>query len=150
MKELSSSMKVVMWSKNSSGGSLREETTKTDRKVTYMFIIVGVMMAAILFYIFIPMTVVNVEIDKECGDGFCNENCFSCPLDCECKQGVCYNEQGKCGKIPTDITNLLTQRLGQYSVTESWADDDGRTFKAVTDNKEYLIKNGDIIELGSL
>lgn len=126
---------------------------RSQKKMTYIFVLIIVAVFVLLFWLFLPLTSVHIPKETRCGDGVCDEDCFTCPADCSCKQGsVCYNDLKKCGKIPSDVTSLLdrTYGKGNYRVIGSWTEDGERVFHATAGGKGILIKNRDITEMEPL
>jgi len=93
---------------------------------------------------------VDIKIEKECGDGICDEDCFTCPLDCICKQEVCYNDKQSCGPIPYAVKGLVQREYGDgYTITESWMTGGERYFRVLAGGKEIIIRNENITEIGA-
>ncbi len=124
-------------------------------RATYILILAPLITFLAFFFVFLPMTKVNVPRVTICGDGACQggETCLSCPQDCRCGEGeACYSDNGKCGSIPADVDGLLEKAYGTggYGVTSSWTEDGKRVFYAEARGVQVLIKDGTIKELEPL
>jgi hypothetical protein len=129
-----------------------ERAVKSGRGYTLIFVAAAVAVFLTLFYIFLPATSVVVQREKKCGDGVCDEDCFTCPADCPCGKGVCYNDMKKCGSLPDDVTSLMekTYGRGNYTITGSWTEAGERIFHAAAGGRDLFIKNGSITEMEPL
>jgi len=119
-------------------------------RATYVLVSAVVIVFLVLFFIFLPLTAVKITKATRCGNGVCEESCFTCASDCPCASGkVCFNDLGTCGAVPDEAKAAL-ERYGGGTFLDSWEEEEARTFHARSGGKDVLIKSGAIAEMKPL